>query len=341
MLVLPIPMIVSLFLSFFLLKRILTGDRQPYILLVLIGLCALQSLIVSLVRYYEFSALLPLQPIFASIIPPIAWLAFSSTGHQPEITLSDLWHLLSPLLVLFCLLFAHSLIDIVIPLTYLAYGIAILVVINAGEAPMPEIRLESDNIPLRLWQLVAITLIASAFSDVVIFAVQVQGHVEWIPLIISLFSSLNLLAIGIISLSQELSHHDAKTVTSESESKPVIPKTPSDTRHDQDIVDQLESLLRQHTFYLDPDLTLAKLARKLAIPSKQLSAAVNRVQGENISRYINRFRIEHACTLLIQGKPIITAVYESGFNTRSNFNREFQRLKQMNPSDWVATQQES
>ena len=47
--------------------------------------------------------------------------------------------------------------------------------------------------------------------------------------------------------------------------------------------------------YLDPDLTLARLARRLHVPIKQLSLAINMVKGENVSRYVNGFRIRSAC----------------------------------------------
>jgi AraC-like DNA-binding protein len=59
------------------------------------------------------------------------------------------------------------------------------------------------------------------------------------------------------------------------------------------------------------------------------------VKGENVSRYVNRQRIEHACTLLQRGQSVTAAMLDSGFNTKSNFNREFLRTKTSSPRDWV------
>ncbi len=87
--------------------------------------------------------------------------------------------------------------------------------------------------------------------------------------------------------------------------------------------------------YLEPDLTLVRLARKLGIPSKQLSAAVNRHTQANISRFINQFRIEHACQLLETGESITNTMLKSGFNTKSNFNREFRRITGATPRSWL------
>jgi AraC-like DNA-binding protein len=86
--------------------------------------------------------------------------------------------------------------------------------------------------------------------------------------------------------------------------------------------------------YLDPGLTLVRLARRLHLPEKRLSAAVNRATGGNVSRHINGWRVRHACDLLDQGRSVTEAMLSSGFNTKSNFNREFSRVTAMTPSAW-------
>ena len=98
----------------------------------------------------------------------------------------------------------------------------------------------------------------------------------------------------------------------------------------------VHQLISETQLFLDPDLTLNRMARKAGIPAKQLSAVINRCQGENVSKYINRFRIEHACTLLATGQPVTSTAFASGFNTKSNFNREFQRIRALSPSRWQA-----
>ena len=80
--------------------------------------------------------------------------------------------------------------------------------------------------------------------------------------------------------------------------------------------------------------TLGRLSRRLGIPVWQLSAAVNRVTRGNVSRYVNRFRIERACERLLAGESVAVAMESSGFSTRSNFSREFRRITGKSPSDW-------
>ena len=72
----------------------------------------------------------------------------------------------------------------------------------------------------------------------------------------------------------------------------------------------------------------------MGVPAKALSAAVNRVRGENISRVVNRWRIAHAAGMLQDGASVTEAMLGSGFNTKSNFNREFLRVTGESPSEW-------
>ena len=66
---------------------------------------------------------------------------------------------------------------------------------------------------------------------------------------------------------------------------------------------------------------------------RQISAAINQVYGRNISQVVNEYRIERAKTLLLTTDKAITQIYfDSGFQTKSNFHREFSRMTQQTPS---------
>ncbi|WP_241650257.1 helix-turn-helix domain-containing protein [Rosenbergiella collisarenosi] len=91
--------------------------------------------------------------------------------------------------------------------------------------------------------------------------------------------------------------------------------------------------VKDSAFYLNPDLTLALLARKLGMPARHISEAVNTATNSNFSQWINGFRIEKAQQLLTETSLTITEIMlESGFSTKSNFNREFQRITGMSPT---------
>ncbi|SHG74674.1 AraC family transcriptional regulator [Flagellimonas flava] len=61
-----------------------------------------------------------------------------------------------------------------------------------------------------------------------------------------------------------------------------------------------------------------------------------RTNRKPFSQYLNEIRVGYACKLLLENENTITqVVYESGFNNVSNFNRQFRKIKQMSPSEYI------
>ncbi len=57
---------------------------------------------------------------------------------------------------------------------------------------------------------------------------------------------------------------------------------------------------------------------------------------KSFSQYLNEIRIRHACKLLIEGdKQVSEVCYQSGFNTFTNFNRQFKMLMGITPSEFM------
>jgi AraC-like DNA-binding protein len=324
--VLPIPMIIALLLFGFLVHRL--ASRETHVtILALIGICAMQAAIFALVRYYGFSGMRPAQAIIATTIPPIAWAAFVNAAGGDIRFHKMVWHVAGPALAVVFLLFNQNVLDFLIPLSFTIYGIAMLRHMWRGEDSLLHSRLESGSNALLAWRILAVSLIASAVCDVLIaysMATGLNSVVLWLPSVVSSLSMLSLGAVGLSHAVESRREHDTETLSEE------------DASRDQAIITNLDHYLEQQKPYLDPDLTLARLARKLIVPAKQLSAAINRNKNENVSRYINRHRIEHACRLMGQGKSVTAAMYDSGFNTKSNFNREFSAIKNSPPSKWQA-----
>ncbi|MEM6465884.1 MAG: AraC family transcriptional regulator [Pseudomonadota bacterium] len=103
---------------------------------------------------------------------------------------------------------------------------------------------------------------------------------------------------------------------------------------DRAIFERLDALMAEATLFRDPDLTVARLGRRLGVPARSVSSAVNRVTGENTSRYINQLRVRHATHLLESTNlPVTDVMLESGFLSKSSFNTEFRRIAGRTPSD--------
>lgn len=326
---LPIPMVFAALLGF-LFIRAMTRDNRPWPFAWLILACATQGVVISLNQHYGLAPFAKVQPVTAALIPPLAWITFQTTAVRAFDPARDLPHLLTPAFVAFCTAFVPQALDIVIPAVFASYGIAVLIMLSerSGDLPLP--RLETGNRPCLIWKVIALSLMVSALSDGLIVLDQVlnQGRLQvWI---ITLFSSLALLVLGALCLSRSLESEPAE------ESAAPGTATAVDPEQDRALMKRLDHLVTSQGMFLDPDLTLNKLARKLGVPAKRLSATINRITGENVSRYINAYRIEHACARLKAGESVTAAMLDSGFNTKSNFNREFLRIQGQSPLAWVA-----
>jgi AraC-like DNA-binding protein len=320
---LPIPAFAALVLAFLGLRAWARGET-PTPLLVLIGACALQSAVVAGHQHYGLPGFDALQPIMALCLPPLAWAAFVATVRRPLVT-ADLWHITVPAFGAFAWTFGPWwVLDFWIVAVFLAYGGAILWSLRRTP-DLAHARLGAGERPLRLWRWIGAALIVSALSDVVIPVLLALGREDWVHWLVTALASVSLLVLGALGLSPSLE------AVAEEEAAPVA------TEDDAAFVAAMEALMAEKRLWLDPDLTLARIARRMGVPAKSLSGAINRVKGENVSRVVNGWRIAEACRLMRDRASVTEAMLGAGFNTKSNFNREFLRVMGMAPKEWLKT----
>lgn len=330
MLTLPVPLVASLILIF-LVARAALGQTVRWPLLVLIAAEAVQGMVISGRQHYGIGWLAPVQPVLAMAIPPLAWLAFQIVARRGHLVSGDLWHLAGPAFAVFCVVQAPPMLDHAVLASFFGYGTALLLALRGGRDMLERTRLDSGEAPVRIWRWIGVALILSGCSDVTLVAMELAGLGGWRGHVVSLMWGGSLLAIAGLALSDVLAPGDD---TPPDEAAPEIASAgPSES--DAALVAQMEALLAERQLFLDPSLTLSQIARRLRVPVKALSAAINRVKGENVSRVVNGMRIAHACGLLLGGASVTQAMLDSGFNTKSNFNREFLRVTGLAPSDWL------
>ncbi|MFK8103708.1 MAG: helix-turn-helix domain-containing protein [Saprospiraceae bacterium] len=107
----------------------------------------------------------------------------------------------------------------------------------------------------------------------------------------------------------------------------------------------LESQKRLHQFmeaekpYLNPSLTLAKLAEAFELNANLLSQIINKGEGMNFNDFINAYRVKEVQQMIIAGKAdqftLLTLAYEAGFNSKATFNRTFKKFTQLSPSEFL------
>ena len=98
----------------------------------------------------------------------------------------------------------------------------------------------------------------------------------------------------------------------------------------------VDDAIRGGQIYMDPDITLDKLAESLKILPRDLSSLINRHFGINFYEFINRYRIEEAKRMLTSEEykaTTITDIYlKVGFNSKSVFYTFFKKLEGITPS---------
>lgn len=105
----------------------------------------------------------------------------------------------------------------------------------------------------------------------------------------------------------------------------------------QQLFEQWEKVVIQEKVYLKEfGITLSQAAKKLSIPTRHLSTAINQIYGGSFSQYLNDKRVNEVIRLFKQQpeQPITVLMLQAGFNTKSNFNKEFSRVTGKSPSEY-------
>ena len=336
---LPIPFFAALLLVVFFVQVAWRNDgapaRRP--LLMLIGVCIVQSLLFGLRWGYGVQAAQFVIPVLAAALPPLVFLSLgrlSQTG--PEGPWDKPWlHALPPLLLAALVLFQRGAIDYVLTAIYLGYALALLRRSGRGPDALGSTVFESVVPTHRALRIASVVLLASAAVDTIVAFDFVWTQGKNAPAIVGLASVLELFLLGLAATLVGLgpASPDAGVAA------PAVPR--NDAEDDLDVVARVDELMRTRDLFSDANLNLNRLARRAGLPARRVSAAVNRVHAKNVSQYINGYRIAEACRLLTETDRQVTGIMlEVGFHTKSNFNREFRRITGMSPLEWRARSSE-
>jgi len=336
MLAIPVPFVVSMLLTLLAMTLYVRFGNQTKTVCLFLALCASTTAMVGLRWTFNVAAFSYAQPILASLIPVFAWYAFTSASTGLKSIAYK--HLLGPVLVIVSIVTQPLLglpLDIFLTCTYLFYGMA-LVQYSSKDTLLINVTLSNWEGVKRAENIAGWMLLFSALIDTFLsldFAVN-QGRFSEYILTVGHLVSLPVLSLSVVIVGVNTPSGEATSKQSAPEEQKVFPPLVTEERS-QEIVEMLDKKIRDKAIYLDPDLTLSKLSRKLGIPAKQISIAVNLVHRKNISKLINEYRIEHAKQELTHTDNTITQVFmNSGFQTKSNFNREFSRVTKMTPSEY-------
>jgi AraC-like DNA-binding protein len=291
---------------------------------------ALQALLLSLRWDFGWSAARPPRVLLATLLPPLAWQAFSSLRQVSDRNPAALLiHVIPFALCSVVLVLWPIAIDVVILATYLVYGLAFLRLSRADESEFNLAALGGVVDLRRALSFTTVALLGSALIDAIVFLLFVTERGQSALLVVGAGNILQLMLLGAGVLF-------GRHAVSEDGGKPES-EVEAATEVDQHVLDKISTLLTSGGLAKEPGLTLSRLARRAGLPARAVSQAINRAHGENVSQFVNDIRVAEACRLLRETRVSITQViYDSGFQTKSNFNREFLRVTGKTPRAWRA-----
>ncbi|ENN88905.1 putative transcriptional regulator protein, AraC family [Rhizobium freirei PRF 81] len=300
--------------------------NSPFLLLILLS--AFQAFFSGLRWGYSIEAVTYISPVGAALVPPLAYCGAAKLVQKRRIfAVARLsLHALPAALIILLIVVRRNAIDVVLPAIFTGYAAAILHLMQPGPDALRRTPFESAPSVYRALIFAAATLFLSAALDLLVALDFSWTHGKHAAAMVAVG---NLLALIILSIASAMAVRGRATA----ETDEVIPSIAEQT--DKETLGTIRSLMETKRFYRDPDLNLDRLARKAVLPTRQISTAINRATGKNVSQFVNDFRIADACRLLTETDKSVTEVMlEVGFQTKSNFNREFRRVTDMTPVQW-------
>lgn len=104
------------------------------------------------------------------------------------------------------------------------------------------------------------------------------------------------------------------------------------------MVNKIMRGIKDDKLFLHPNINLEQFSEKVGLPHRDVSFAINRAFGNNFFEFINSYRVEEAKRYLSDEQFLDMSVMEillqSGFNSKSAFQRFFKRLTGESPTEF-------
>jgi AraC-like DNA-binding protein len=282
------------------------------------------------------------RPLFAMLLGPALYVYFSCVHRNPsQVKPRDVLHFLAGIGIFTLLLLVkplRALIDVVITSSFVIYFLLIAFQMRLGKQALAHLNRYAQ--PAYRW---LVCLMVMAFINI---ALEIAVNLEMLAGVglrdskALLIASIAFFLINMTMIMAALRRSEwlewmyqfgQQTLQATLQTAPsaIGPELAQQT------FDRWQNLVSTEQLHkLEFGITLAQAAKKLQVPARQLSNAINQIYGQSFSVYLNDQRIQEAQKLLIERTEmnIIDVMQESGFSSKSNFNKEFLRVSGTSPS---------
>ena len=174
-----------------------------------------------------------------------------------------------------------------------------------------------------------------ALGSLVALVAIVSQKYEFLGLSISIVA-LNGPLVYIVQRRYPQFFNDLETVYRREKEKNRYQKSRLGSIDVSDLEVRLNQIMIKEQAFQEEDLSLPELANRLEITAHQLSEYINHNLNQNFSGFVNQYRVQSACDLLI-GEPdrtVLSVAYDVGFSSKSTFNDAFQRHTGLSPGQY-------
>jgi AraC-like DNA-binding protein len=367
LIILTICIVVQLCLLIVFLLTSSRGKRSSNVLLASFFLLLIINLADGILAYAglftKYPSLAHLEDGFVFLFGPVLYLYTQSIIYRDfKLNWKDLWHA-APFLVLtvFYQVYYHmqsaeyqlqiqkSILERSLPVSFYFFAfliyahVATYILLSFRHLGYYRHRIRDSFSSLEKINLGWLSFMLSAFAFLLLISfvytfVPVVGLREWFdPLFISAFIFIFFFAIAIVwqGLRQPQIFSGIEQPAEKAEPK-YAGSIGDDER--RNLLEISRRLMEEEKIFLDPELTLDKMAAKTPFSQKRLSQLINDSYGQNFFDFVNSFRIREAEKLLRQTaqsrQTILEVMYACGFNSKSSFNTIFRQKTGMTPSDY-------
>lgn len=104
------------------------------------------------------------------------------------------------------------------------------------------------------------------------------------------------------------------------------------------IIDKIRHGMEVDQLYLKHNLNIEEFSRRVGVPYREVSFVINKHFESNFFEYVNQYRVARAKVLLAdpahKNRTVLEICLDSGFNSKSAFNRFFRRYTGKSPTEF-------
>jgi AraC-like DNA-binding protein len=184
-------------------------------------------------------------------------------------------------------------------------------------------------------------IIIVVLYEVIILSVTIYPKQIYEP-IMQFFDLLFLIFLGILGINHstmEIQTRFRKVKFHEKEAANVNQQYIIPESEKKEILELIDKIFSEKKIYKDPNLKLELFAKKIHVSARKLSIVINEITENSFSYLLNHYRIEEAKKLLESSSDAISIekIYlNTGFNSRSTFNRVFKSFTGVTPKEYIS-----